>query len=98
MLDLDTTSLVSLSRTVTNVGTPSTYNVEFKEPEGVSVMVWPSSLTFKQVGEKKKFEVFLRATGDGKAAKEYVFGELWWSDGKHKVRSPIVLKHCKKGV
>ena len=69
--------IVNVSRSVTNVGPPSTYNVTAKAPDGVSVLVEPSSLTFKEVGENKPFKVI---------------GELLWSDGKHNVRSPIVVR------
>jgi hypothetical protein len=48
-------------------------------------------LEFKHVGEEKKFEVKLKVK-KGKATKNYVFGKMVWSDGKHYVKSPIVVK------
>ena len=83
---------VNVTRTVTNVGSPGTYKVHVKELDGVVVLIEPTSLTFKEEGEKKTFKVVLKAIDDGKPA-DYVFGELWWSDGWHKVKSPIVVKH-----
>ncbi|TKY47081.1 Subtilisin protease SBT5.4 [Spatholobus suberectus] len=84
---------VEVTRTVTNVGSPGTYQVHVKAPIGVSVLVEPRSLTFNEVGEKKRFKVFLKGIEVSKAASGYVFGGLWWSDGKHKVKSPLVVKH-----
>ncbi|KAI4306261.1 hypothetical protein L6164_029554 [Bauhinia variegata] len=82
---------VNVTRIVTNVGSPNTYNVHVKAPKGVSVLVEPSSLTFKKVGEKKKFNVVLKGIGLSKSA-GYVFGELCWYDGRHSVKSPITVK------
>lgn len=83
---------VTVTRTVTNVGSLGTYKVYVKEPSGVSVLVNPRRLKFKVIGEKKKFKVTLKPKVEGKP-RDYVFGELLWSDGKHNVRSPIVVKH-----
>ncbi|KAI4307812.1 hypothetical protein L6164_030953 [Bauhinia variegata] len=83
---------VTVTREVKNVGTPGTYVVGIKPPYGIKVNVEPSSLTFKEIGEKQRFNVTLIPFPPGKK-KDYVFGELRWSDGKHKVRSPIVVKN-----
>ncbi|PRQ52436.1 putative tripeptidyl-peptidase II [Rosa chinensis] len=80
-----------VTRTLKNVGEPGTYTALIINPNGVLVSVEPKSLEFKKVGEEKSFSVVLEAK-DGKAAKNYVFGKLIWSDGKHNVRSPIVIK------
>ncbi|CAN6812385.1 unnamed protein product [Brassica oleracea] len=84
-------SKVTVSRTVKNVGRPSTYTVRVNNPEGVYVAVKPTSLNFTKVGEQKTFKVTI-AKRKGKVAKGYVFGDLVWSDKKHRVRSPIVVK------
>ncbi|CAJ2633679.1 unnamed protein product [Trifolium pratense] len=95
ILDLEDKT-VNVSRTVTNVGHPSTYIVQSKAPDGVSVMVEPSYLSFKEVGEKKSFKVIVMKTmdnGDGVSTTlDYVFGELLWTNGKHRVRSTIAVK------
>ena len=83
---------VIVTRTVKNVGSPSTYKASVRAPVGVSVYVNPTSLQFSRIGEEKKFEIVLKAKVAGKP-KEYVFGQLKWSDGKHYVRSPIVVKY-----
>lgn len=84
--------VVKVKRTVTNVGPPSTYTVEFKAPKGVKVSVEPSQLIFKEVGEKKSFQVVVEASGITKP-KDYAFGEMWWTNGKNQVRSPIVVQY-----
>lgn len=83
---------VIVSRKVKNVGTPGTYTASVKAPTGVSVSVKPKSLKFDKIGEEKKFNIVLKPKGVRKSAKGYVFGQLKWSDGKHYVRSPIVVK------
>ena len=84
------TSPVTVTRTVTNVGSPNTsYQVRVREPAGVSVSVTPTKLAFKAAGEKQTFKVTLKPKGQG--VNEYVFGFLVWSDGKHYVRSPIAV-------
>ncbi|XP_016648984.1 PREDICTED: subtilisin-like protease SBT5.3 [Prunus mume] len=80
-----------VTRTVKNVGTPGTYKARIQNPDGISVSVEPNKLEFKKIGEEKSFKLLLQVI-DAKAAKNYVFGKLIWSDGKHYVRSPIVVK------
>jgi len=83
-------SPVTVTRTVTNVGSPNTtYEVNVTTPAGVSVSVNPTKLNFKAVGEKQTFKVTL--TAKAKSNKKFVFGALVWSDGKHFVRSPIAV-------
>ena len=82
---------VTVSRTLTNVGIPGIYQVEFAEPEGVTMTVTPTKLDFKKVGQKESYKITLKAKKAGEL-KEYVFGRLTWTDGKHHVSSPIVVK------
>lgn len=82
---------VKVTRTVKNVGFPATYTARVQTPNGVTVTVKPKKLKFKKIGEEKRFKVTLKVK-KGKATKNYVFGNLVWSDGKHYVRSPIVVK------
>jgi hypothetical protein len=85
--------IINVSRTVTNVGPPSIYYVQAKAPDGVSVSIEPSYLSFKEVGEKKSFKVIvMKAMENGDATMDYVFGELLWSNGKHRVMSTIAVK------
>ena len=83
---------VIVTRRVKNVGSPGTYKASLRAPAGVSVYVKPKIMQFTQTGEEKKFEIILKPKVVGKP-KDYVFGQLKWSDGKHYVRSPIVVKY-----
>ncbi|KAL3753123.1 hypothetical protein ACJRO7_000509 [Eucalyptus globulus] len=82
---------IMVTRTVKNVGFPGTYRASILEPNGVSVLVKPAYLKFKKINEKKSFKVVLKAKG-ASVTGDYSFGELIWSDTKHHVRSPIVVK------
>ncbi|KAI9394217.1 hypothetical protein POPTR_005G067200v4 [Populus trichocarpa] len=82
---------ITLSRTLKNVGTPSSYRVHIKAPRGISVKVEPRSLRFDKKHEEKMFEMTVEAK-KGFKNDDYVFGGITWSDGKHHVRSPIVIK------
>ncbi|CAJ2651573.1 unnamed protein product [Trifolium pratense] len=83
-------SVVNVTRTVTNVGPPSTYFVKAQLP-GYKIVVVPNSLNFKKIGEKKTFQVVIQATSVTRR-KKYRFGELKWTNGKHIVRSPITVR------
>ncbi|XP_059631171.1 subtilisin-like protease SBT5.4 [Cornus florida] len=80
----------TVTRTVKNVGSTSTYTARVRSPPGFSVTVEPNILKFKRPGEKKTFYVTLKAKRIG-VSKGYAFGELLWSDGVHNVRSPITV-------
>eukprot|EP00256_Glycine_max_P023385 XP_003545195.2 subtilisin-like protease Glyma18g48580 [Glycine max] len=80
---------ISVTRTVTNVGPPSTYVVNTHGPKGIKVLVQPCSLTFKRTGEKKKFQVILQPIGARHGLP--LFGNLSWTDGRHRVTSPVVV-------
>ena len=82
---------ITVTRTLKNVGPPGTYKARIQKPAGISVSVKPNSLNFDKVGEEKTFKLTLKAETAG-AARDYAFGELTWSDAKHFVRSPIVVK------
>ncbi|GMY36573.1 subtilisin-like protease SBT5.4 [Fagus crenata] len=81
---------VAVTRKLKNVGSPGTYAARVHAPIGISVHVEPNILKFENVGEEKSFKLTFKAKEAG-VAKDYVFGELIWSDGKHYVRSPIVV-------
>ncbi|KAK7256369.1 hypothetical protein RIF29_29811 [Crotalaria pallida] len=84
-------SAINVTRTVTNVGPPSTYIAKVNLP-GFKIVVVPKSLAFTKVGEKKTFQVIVQATRVTPRGK-YQFGEMRWSNnGKHIVRSPIVAR------
>uniref|UniRef100_A0A6M2F7K3 Subtilisin-like protease n=1 Tax=Populus davidiana TaxID=266767 RepID=A0A6M2F7K3_9ROSI len=81
-------------RTVTNVGQPdAVYRFTIQAPKGVTVTVKPPQLVFTEAVKKQSFIVTITANTrnlmpDDSGA---VFGSLSWSDGKHVVRSPILV-------
>lgn len=83
-------SPLTITRTLTNVGPPGTYNATAKL-DGCKITVVPNSLTFTKINEKKTFRVTIQASIVIKLYK-YQFGELLWTDGKHRVRSPITVR------
>ncbi|CAL9151447.1 unnamed protein product [Musa hybrid cultivar] len=83
----------TITRTIKNVGLPSTYKVHVEEPAGVSVTVKPRKLKFKKLGEEKKFTVALKDKRSN-LAREYTFGGLTWSDGVGK--SCLLLQFTDK--
>ncbi|KAL5058717.1 hypothetical protein RYX36_030321 [Vicia faba] len=83
-------NVLNVTRTVTNVGPPSTYFAK-AQLSGYKVFVELSLLKFKKIGEKKTFRVSVQATNVS-PRKKYQFGELKWTNGKHIVRSPITVR------
>ncbi|CAI0443440.1 unnamed protein product, partial [Linum tenue] len=80
-------------RTVTNVGSAtSTYTAIVNGPVGFdTIRVEPNVLKFKNIGEKQSFVVTVTALVKAKLKQSgIVSGVLVWSDGSHKVRSPVV--------
>ncbi|KAL0534464.1 hypothetical protein IC582_028755 [Cucumis melo] len=82
------TGSVTLTRKLKNVSTPGVYKARVMHPNGVKVLVKPKVLKFERVGEEKSFELII--TGDV-PENQVVDGVLIWTDGKHFVRSPIVV-------
>ncbi|XP_056841802.1 subtilisin-like protease SBT4.8 [Raphanus sativus] len=83
---------VTFNRTVTNVGTPnSTYKPKIVLNHGtkLSVEVSPNVLFMKSVKEKQSFTVTV--SGSNIDPELPSSASLIWSDGTHKVRSPIVV-------
>ncbi|XP_058110935.1 subtilisin-like protease SBT4.3 [Magnolia sinica] len=81
---------IKFSRTVTNVGPAnSTYKATVTSKlKAIKVTVVPTVLSFKSSSEKQDFVVTVVGELPTDAT---VSGSLVWSDGKHKVRSPIFL-------
>lgn len=82
-----------VTRTVTNVGSPySTYKAIVTVPIGQSMVikVHPSVLSFNYVGQKLSYTVKVSGTIGTRAL---MSASLVWSDGKHLVRSPVVVFH-----
>ncbi|KAM1730899.1 hypothetical protein PS1_016879 [Malus domestica] len=81
---------VKYTRTLTNVGTPGTYEVSVSsQAPSVKISVKPQSLTFSQAYEKKTYTVTFVAGSSPSGTNS--FARLAWSDGKHTVGSPIAF-------
>lgn len=75
-------------RTVTHVGgTNSTYKASVTSESGLQINVEPPVLSFESLLEKKSFVLKL----EGETNKSMISAALVWTDGVHKVRSPIVV-------
>ncbi|XP_019462991.1 PREDICTED: subtilisin-like protease SBT5.4 [Lupinus angustifolius] len=83
----------NVSRTLTNVGSPAKYRVHINAPREVIVSVKPKILRFKHKGEKRKFTVTFTLRPLKKSKADYFYGSLVWTNHKHIVRSPIVVKN-----
>ncbi|KAG6483898.1 subtilisin-like protease SBT1.3 [Zingiber officinale] len=80
---------LTLRRVVTNVGpATSTYNAKVTAFKGADVNVEPETLRFQRRNQKLSFKISFRTTSPQPSPE---FGALTWSDGVHKVRSPIAL-------
>ncbi|XP_058106319.1 cucumisin-like [Magnolia sinica] len=80
----------SFSRTVTNVGpSNSTYNAIVQAPLSLEITIEPSILSFSAIGEKKSFTV--KVQGDVISQQLIISASIVWSDGVHRVRSPIAV-------
>ncbi|KAJ0988188.1 hypothetical protein J5N97_006544 [Dioscorea zingiberensis] len=90
----------SITRTLTNVGTPGTYKVMIYDPPGVTLKVNPMVLSFSRMEERKTYSVTsivrtpLPPNNDTQGLPDYtgyVFGRIIWTDGKHRVASQVVV-------
>nr|XP_017224715.1 PREDICTED: subtilisin-like protease SBT5.4 isoform X2 [Daucus carota subsp. sativus] len=93
---INNSCMVTVTRTLKNVGKPGTYAARVRQPSGYSVAVEPSVITFQYIGEEKRFKLIVEAkscnlNSISESEGAYTFGVLIWSDGKHYVRSPLVL-------
>ncbi|KAJ6293491.1 hypothetical protein OIU78_025463 [Salix suchowensis] len=82
---------ITITRRVKNVSSPGKYYIHVGEPTGVLVSVEPDNLEFKKLGEEKTFKLTFKLAPKWKLSSD-VFGILTWSDGKHFVRSPLVVR------
>ncbi|KAI5079122.1 hypothetical protein GOP47_0006793 [Adiantum capillus-veneris] len=90
---MNSTYTSTFTRTVTNVGFPnSTYTVSVVNPQYVNVSVEPSTLAFEHAYQKLSYTLTLSAEPllfIPENPEALSFGSLVWSDGYHKVQSPI---------
>ncbi|XP_062101854.1 subtilisin-like protease SBT1.7 [Humulus lupulus] len=84
-------TVAKYTRTLTNVGPAGTYKVSLKsETQMVKISVVPETLTFSQRNEKKSYTVTFNEVG-AMSPNSNSFGHIEWSDGKHRVGSPIAF-------
>ncbi|CAA0823687.1 subtilase family protein [Striga hermonthica] len=84
---------VTISRTVTNVGScSSVYFINVKPPQGISVKISPLVLVFNKLGQKIRFAITVKVQNQTKIEKgKYLFGEYKWYNADYSVRSPIAV-------
>ncbi|KAK1652841.1 hypothetical protein QYE76_070646 [Lolium multiflorum] len=82
----------TVKRTVTNVGLrrDAVYHVTVVSPQGARVAVWPPALVFSP--RCAKAEYYVTVTPAKLSRGRYDFGEIVWSDGYHRVRTPLVVR------
>ncbi|ONK64728.1 uncharacterized protein A4U43_C07F29260 [Asparagus officinalis] len=87
-----TTSTITHTRTLTNVGPAGTYKAKVStsaDGDKVKIVVNPTELSFSKEGEKKSYTVSF--TSPSMPSGSSGFGRLEWDDGKHVVASPIAF-------
>ncbi|KAM3300256.1 hypothetical protein ACQJBY_041335 [Aegilops geniculata] len=83
--------LVTISRTVTNVGeVHSVYHVVVQSPAGVKMEVCPPVLVFDAANKVRKFDVKLSPMWNLQG--DYTFGSLTWQNGRQAVRIPVAAR------
>jgi hypothetical protein len=82
----------TVKRTVTNVGLrrDAVYHATVVSPQGARVAVWPPALVFSP--RCAKAEYYVTVTPAKLSRGRYDFGEIVWSDGYHRVRTPLVVR------
>ncbi|KAJ4845586.1 hypothetical protein Tsubulata_033401 [Turnera subulata] len=81
---------IVFNRTVTNVGVAdSNYKAQVVSSPKLKITVVPQVLSFKAINEKQSFTVTV--DGEGLPDQTLESASLVWSDGKHNVRSPLVV-------
>lgn len=84
--------VVRYTREVTNVGAPnSVYKVVVNGAPSVGISVKPSKLSFRSVGEKKRYTVTFVSKKGVSLTNKAEFGSITWSNPQHQVRSPVAF-------
>jgi hypothetical protein len=83
---------VTQHRIVRNVGSNvrATYTASVASPAGVRVTVEPPTLKFSATQQTQEYAITF-APEQGSVTEKYTFGSIVWSDGEHKVTSPIAV-------
>jgi hypothetical protein len=86
---------VTYRRTVKNVGNSldAVYEVEVNAPANVDIKVSPSKLVFNAENKTVSYEITFSSVSSGwSSINSATFGSIEWSNGIHRVRSPIAVK------
>ncbi|XP_043720410.1 subtilisin-like protease SBT1.4 [Telopea speciosissima] len=90
--------VVSYSRVVTNVGSSLdvVYEAKVWGPSTVKITVSPSKLVFSAANQSLGYSITFSSSAssinDQTAAMSAAFGGIEWSDGTHRVTSPIAIR------
>ncbi|CAO2038643.1 unnamed protein product [Urochloa humidicola] len=78
---------------VRNVGSDAeaTYTASVAVPAVVRVRVEPPNLQFSAMQRTHRYAVTFTLQPGSVTTDRYTFGSIVWSDGKHKVTSPIAI-------
>ncbi|GMN36849.1 hypothetical protein TIFTF001_006345 [Ficus carica] len=84
--------VVKYKRVVKNVGSESdaVYEATVSAPAGFDISVSPSKLVFSAENQTQTYEVKFSASVD--YIKSSRFGSIEWTDGTHRVRSPVAFQ------
>ncbi|TKV98095.1 hypothetical protein SEVIR_9G538200v4 [Setaria viridis] len=89
----DLSAPVTVKRTVTNVGPNrgAVYRAAVASPQGARAEVWPRELAFSPYhGDTASYYVSVAPAKPSRG--RFDFGEIVWSDGFHRVRTPLVVR------
>lgn len=83
---------VTVKRTLRNVGQNrhAVYFAAVVSPHGVSTAVWPPLLVFSV--QKAEASYYVTMSPTKRSQGRYDFGEIVWSDGFHRVRTPLAVQ------
>lgn len=91
----DLSGTVTVKRTVTNVGAnrDAVYRAAVASPQGARAEVWPRELAFSsRHGGGEQASYYVTVTPAKLSRGRFDFGEVVWSDGFHRVRTPLVVR------
>ncbi|KAL6635230.1 hypothetical protein ACP70R_027901 [Stipagrostis hirtigluma subsp. patula] len=88
-----TMDVVTQRRVVLNVGSnvKAKYRASVNSPAGVRVTVKPRQLRFSATQKTQDYEITFAARRVVSLTEKYTFGCIVWSDGEHRVSSPIAI-------
>ncbi len=85
----DLVTAVEVTRAVRNVGPAANYSVSIEAPDGIDVVITPTTLSLTENGTA---EFTVRFSSSGAQLDEWLFGSYTWANETHSVRSPFAIK------